>query len=64
MQEAKPIGLFIKNLGQYVHIKCQDCGRENGVWAYTEYVAADCECGLWKGKGKVRTQAHFTVREN
>lgn len=59
MKEEIKIGSFVKNLGQYVHIKCGNCGRMNGVWAYTKYIAADCDCTLWQGKGKYRTEAFY-----
>lgn len=57
-------GAFVSGWGQYVHIKCMNCGKLNGVWAYAEYVAADCDCGLYEGRGRIRTEAHFTPLAN
>lgn len=62
-QIAIPIGNFVKGWGQYCHIKCANCGKMNGVWAWCEYVAADCDCTLFEGKGRFRTEARYLAEK-
>ena len=65
MKEAELVkGAYVSGWGWYIQVKCDNCGKMNGVWAYTEYVATDCECSLWEGKGKWRTEAHFAIPES
>ena len=48
---------LLKNtiLGEYVRLRCSNCDKWNSTFTHSEYFAVDCDCTLWKGKGRFRT---------
>lgn len=42
-------------LGEYVRIRCGNCGEWKSTFTHEKYFAVDCDCTLWEGKGRFRT---------
>lgn len=42
---------LLKNtiLGEYVRLKCKNCGKWNSTFTHEKYFAVDCDCTINKG---------------
>ena len=42
-------------LGEYVRLRCGNCGRWHGKYTQDKYFFVDCDCTLWKKGYRFRT---------
>lgn len=62
-RKEEGIGLLKKTvLGEYVRLKCKNCGKINGTFTHAKYFYTDCDCTILKTGTRFRT-TNDTTRE-